>query len=113
VSRPFRSDGLFALPTLPARMLLSVIDMEETISQASEQTEPAVPAEPLPPIQSRFLFVDVAALRAKQLRRGARVRIDDTEHLPKKAERVAMEEVRRGLVFYDVPEPKAVPGNES
>jgi DNA-directed RNA polymerase subunit K/omega len=50
------------------------------------------------------LFVDVAALRAKQLRRGARIRIDDTEHLPKKAERVAMEEVRRGLVYYDTPE---------
>jgi len=65
-----------------------------------------VPREPLPPIQSRFLFVDVAALRAKQLRRGARVRIDDPEHLPKKAERVAMEEVRRGLVYYNVPEPK-------
>jgi len=68
---------------------------------------PAVPPEPLPPIQSRFLFVDVAALRAKQLRRGARVRIDDQEHLPKKAERVAMEEVRRGLVYYNVPEQKS------
>jgi len=63
-----------------------------------------VPSEPAPPIDSRFLFVDVAALRAKQLRRGARVRIDDIEHLPKKAERVAMEEVKRGLVYYDVPE---------
>ena len=80
--------------------------MNET-SQGPEQTDaPIVPSEPLPPIQSRFLFVDVAALRAKQLRRGARVRIDDAEHLPKKAERVAMEEVRRGLVYYDVPAPK-------
>jgi DNA-directed RNA polymerase subunit K/omega len=94
-------------------MLLSRIDMEETIPRATGQTEPpVVPAEPLPPIQSRFLFVDVAALRAKQLRRGARVRIDDTEHLPKKAERVAMEEVRRGLVFYDVPEPKPASGSD-
>ncbi len=73
--------------------------------------EPAVPAEPAPPITSRFLFVDVAALRAKQLRRGARVRIDDPDaHLPKKAERLAMEEVRRGLVQYDVPEPNAAAG---
>ena len=79
--------------------------MDETILQPSEQTDaPVVPPEPLPPIESRFLFVDVAALRAKQLRRGARVRIDDTEHLPKKAERVAMEEVRRGLVYYDTPD---------
>ena len=35
---------------------------------------------------------------------GARVRIAETEavHVPKKAERIAMEEVRRGLVYYDV-----------
>jgi DNA-directed RNA polymerase omega subunit len=66
---------------------------------------PIVPTEPLPPIESRFLFVDVAALRAKQLRRGARVRFDP-EHgvpAPHKPERVAMEEVRRGLVYYNVP----------
>lgn len=73
-------------------------------------SEPVIPPEPLPPIQSRFLFVDVAALRAKQLRRGARVRIADVEHLPKKPERVAMEEVRRGMVYYDVPEPKSTRG---
>ena len=48
---------------------------------------PSIPAEPLPPIQSRFLFVDVAALRAKQLRRGAR-RVSGEEVLaPHKAER--------------------------
>jgi DNA-directed RNA polymerase subunit K/omega len=81
--------------------------MDEMMTQAGELPEtPVVPPEPLPPIQSRFLFVDVAALRAKQLKRGARVRIDDPEHLPKKAERVAMEEVKRGLVYYNVPEPK-------
>lgn len=90
--------------------------MEETTIQTTEQPPqpeaPVIPAEPLPPIQSRFLFVDVAALRAKQLRRGARVRIDDPEHLPKKAERVAMEEVKRGLVFYEVPEHKPPRGEE-
>jgi DNA-directed RNA polymerase subunit K/omega len=69
---------------------------------------PELPSEPAPPIESRFLFVDVAALRAKQLRRGARARLADGEviHLPKKAERIAMEEVRRGLVYYDVPPPR-------
>jgi len=36
------------------------------------------PSEPAAPIHSRFLFVDVAALRAKQLRRGARIRFDET-----------------------------------
>src|SRR5262245_61330265 len=86
--------------------------MDET-TQAPEQAAegPVLPAEPAAPITSRFLFVDVAALRAKQLRRGARVRIDDPEHLPKKAERVAMEEVRRGLVYYDVPKPKGQRGD--
>lgn len=68
-----------------------------------------VPAEPAPPIQSRFLFVDVAALRAKQLRRGARVRFEAEQAVqaPHKPERIAMEEVRRGLVYYDVPAPQA------
>lgn len=78
--------------------------MDETSNPETDQPDlPVIPAEPLPPIESRFLFVDVAALRAKQLRRGARVRIGDAEHLPKKAERLAMEEVRRGLVYYEVP----------
>jgi DNA-directed RNA polymerase subunit K/omega len=69
--------------------------------------DPEIPSEPAPPITSRFLYVDVAALRAKQLRRGARPRFSDIESapVPHKAERVAMEEVRRGLVYYDVPEP--------
>jgi len=73
----------------------------------AQQDGPMIPAEPMPPIESRFLFVDVAALRAKQLRRGARPRFDQ-EHAVQvlhKPERVAMEEVRRGLVVYDVPLP--------
>ena len=76
---------------------------------------PQIPSEPAPPITSRFLYVDVAALRAKQLRRGAQSRLSDGEeaHIPHKAERVAMEEVRQGLVYYDVPAPRAGgPGNE-
>lgn len=79
--------------------------MDETID-VFEQPDfdgPRIPSEPAPPIHSRFLFVDVAALRAKQLRRGARPRLgEDISQLPHKAERVAMEEVRRGLVSYDV-----------
>ena len=68
--------------------------------------EPVLPAEPAPPIDSRFLFVDVAALRAKQLRRGARMRFEAAQmaSAPQKPERVAMEEVRRGLVYYAVVE---------
>jgi DNA-directed RNA polymerase subunit K/omega len=72
---------------------------------------PLIPTEPVPPIHSRFLFVDVAALRAKQLRRGARLRIlSEDGPLPRKAERLAMEEVKRGLVMYDVPAVKGAAG---
>jgi DNA-directed RNA polymerase subunit K/omega len=81
--------------------------MDETITPSAENGDaPLIPSEPLPPIQSRFLFVDVAALRAKQLRRGARPRLGENPPVPlHKAERVAMEEVRRGLVYYDVKPP--------
>ena len=66
---------------------------------------PAASSEPAPAITSRFLFVDVAALRAKQLRRGARLRYDAEPGIPgpKKPERQAMEEVKRCLVQYAVP----------
>jgi DNA-directed RNA polymerase subunit K/omega len=79
--------------------------MEDVNELTDQDPGPRIPAEPPEPITSRFLFVDVAALRAKQLRRGARVRFREGEGAPviHKAERVAMEEVRRGLVSYDVP----------
>jgi DNA-directed RNA polymerase omega subunit len=83
--------------------------MNDSFDIHEDDDAPAMPLEPVPPITSRFLFVDVAALRAKQLRRGARLRIEHgEEHLPKKAERLAMEEVKRGLVSYDVPVKKPV-----
>ena len=63
---------------------------------------------PVLPIDSRFMFVDVAALRAKQLRRGALPRITTAHDAPHKLERVAMEEVRRGLVDYAIPDKRAV-----
>jgi DNA-directed RNA polymerase omega subunit len=88
----------------------------EDVNQMTEQPEgPLIPAEPAPPIDSRFLFVDVAALRAKQLRRGARVRFEPEHGAPvvRKPERLAMEEVRRGLVYYDVPEPRVRSGEEA
>lgn len=99
-----------------------------------EQPEEA-PVEPVvrpeaQPIESRFLFVDVAALRAKQLRRGAKSRLEPAEPeaavptpppasltpgapVPAsarqvKAERVAMQEVRQRLVEWELPDFKAV-----
>lgn len=74
------------------------------------QPEPSAPRPKAPPIESRFLYVDVAAMRAKQLRRGALPRLSADDYgaethraMPFKAERIAMEEVRRGLVLYEVP----------
>jgi DNA-directed RNA polymerase omega subunit len=79
----------------------------EHITEIPERQEAANRPEPAPPIQSRFLFVDVAALRAKQLRRGARPRLESADApVRHKAERLAMEEVRRGLVDYNVPVPQ-------
>jgi len=85
-------------------------DMPDAVEPTEELAAPAIPAEPPPPIHSRFLFVDVAALRAKQLRRGARLRFDAEpgSPAPYKPERAAMEEVRRGLVYYEVLPPKPV-----
>jgi DNA-directed RNA polymerase omega subunit len=84
-----------------------VVDENLTTDNQPEGTEaPAQPIVKVPPPESRFLFVDVAALRAKQLRRGARPRIvegDNPAEQPHKPERVAMEEVRQGLVAYDIP----------
>ena len=55
------------------------------------------------PITSRFLFVDVAAQRAKELRRGALPRLERSTATPHKLERVAMEEVRLGVIQYTLP----------
>ena len=77
--------------------------------QAEPDVEQPVERPQAPPIESRFLFVDVAAMRAKQLRRGARLRLNEEDgwdpNRPTvyKAERLAMEEVKHGLVLYEVP----------
>ena len=78
---------------------------------------PRTPAEPAPLITNRFLFVDVAAQRAKQLRRGALPRLaqlrpdPDTGERPPvtlRLERIAMDEVEEGLIEYHVPPQKAL-----
>lgn len=85
--------------------------MEVVEAAEGSAPAPAGPEVPVAPPQSRFLFVDVAALRAKQLRRGALPRLsrlagDGVERVetPFKPERVAMEEVRRGLVEFSFPD---------
>ena len=71
-------------------------DTDQTGTQGDPASEPA-------PITSRFLFVDVAAQRAKQLRRGALPRVERQPGGPNKLERLAMEEVRRRVIHYTVP----------
>lgn len=75
-------------------------------SNLHDSNAPAAPTELAPEITSRFLFVDVAAMRANQLRRGARVRLQPAEgrHMPHRLERAAMDEVKYRLVQYSVPE---------
>jgi DNA-directed RNA polymerase subunit K/omega len=74
-------------------------DQSSTSASADDVFEPAAP------ITSRFLVVDVAAQRAKQLRRGALPRVDRATAAagPHKLERVAMEEVKTGLIPYELP----------
>lgn len=79
---------------------------------AAEPTPSGQPARKAGPIESRFLFVNVAALRAKQLRRGALPKLPEyrsqaeRSSLPHKPERVAMEEVEWGLIPYELPDGK-------
>lgn len=75
------------------------------LNAENEVLDDAETGEPSAPITSRFLFVDVAAQRAKQLRRGALARIErhPGAPAPHKLERIAMEEVRSGLIEYALP----------
>ena len=82
-------------------------------STSGTDTQQEAPLERSEAIESRFLFVDVAAQRAKQLRRGARPRLGtpDVEtsqgwrpDQPHKLERIAMEEVKQRLILYTLPD---------
>ena len=90
--------------------------MDETpeVPVTEESVVEAVSPEPqrMPEIHSRFLFVDVSAKRAKQLRRGALPRLPHLRPDPEsgvpaevatRLERVAMQEVEEGRVVYEMP----------
>ena len=93
--------------------------VDENLTPETPEESTDAPAEPIvkvAPPESRFLFVDVAALRAKQLRRGARPRlasmaegVERSADCPKKPARIAMEEVREGLVAFGMPEAETEP----
>jgi DNA-directed RNA polymerase subunit K/omega len=101
---------------------MSDVEVQNDLPEGATQPVERVQGQP---IESRFLFVDVAALRAKQLRRGAKSRLEpaepDAPAVPVtpaapspatvrkiKAERVAMQEVRQRLVEWQLPDFKAV-----
>ena len=75
----------------------------ETIAEAPAETTPTE-RQLGRVIESRFLYVDVAAARAKQLRKGATVRLDAGSARATKPERLAMEEVNQRLVEWDLPD---------
>jgi DNA-directed RNA polymerase omega subunit len=58
-------------------------------------------SEQWPGVDSHFRLIAVAALRSKQLLRGARPRID-ADPLRRRNTSIALEEVRRGLVRFTI-----------
>ena len=108
--------------------------MEASLPEEAQVPDPAVAPVPqatespdwsrdMPLITraSRFLYVDVASRRAKQLRRGALPRLaalapdPETGERPapvSKLERIAMEEVDEGLIAYALPDEPDEPDGE-
>lgn len=78
-------------------------DVADSTTHSSGPAAQPEAAERAEPIESRFLFVDVAAQRAKQLRRGALPRVQREAGASRKLERLAMEEVRQGFILYSLP----------
>jgi len=84
----------------------------DATGETAESETPPEPRERMPPVESRFMFVDIASLRAKQLRRGALPRVtlpsyeveSGATRPAQRLERIAMQEVEDGLIVYDVPE---------
>ena len=93
---------------------------EEEVAPDAEPTHnaegPSVDRPRMPKVESRFLFVDIASRRAKQLRRGAIPRLDDlppagesdsSSPLEQNIEKIAMSEVDQGLIVYELVDPKS------
>ena len=92
------------------------LDPEQQEGSEVEAVEPAEERPRMPALESRFLYVDIAARRAKQLRRGALPRLKafspdpETGERPTtkaKLERIAMQEVDEGLIVYELPDTAA------
>jgi DNA-directed RNA polymerase omega subunit len=82
-------------------MTTPTLSPDQITPTTSETTDGNQAVVFLPETDSRFRLIVVAALRAKQLLRGARPRID-ADPLKRRNTSIALEEVRQGLVPFTV-----------
>lgn len=82
-------------------MTAPTLSPDQITPTTSEKTDSNPPVIFLPETDSRFRLIVVAALRAKQLLRGARPRID-ADPLKRRNTSIALEEVRQGLVPFTI-----------
>jgi len=71
------------------------------VATTTELTENEMDATNVPEVDSKYRLIILAAKRSKQLQRGAnpRIDIDPQKHKPT---RIALEEVIRGRVHFDI-----------
>jgi len=71
------------------------------VATTTELTENEMDATNIPEVDSKYRLIILAAKRSKQLQRGAtpRIDIDPQKHKPT---RIALEEVIRGRVHFDI-----------
>ena len=73
------------------------------MATTTELVEGEVDGTNMPEVDSKYRLIILAAKRSKQLQRGAqpRIEIDPQKHKPT---RIALEEVMRGRVHFDIKE---------
>ena len=73
------------------------------MAQTTDLVESEVDGSNVPEVDSKYRLIILAAKRSKQLQRGAqpRIEIDPQKHKPT---RIALEEVMRGRVHFDIKE---------
>ncbi len=76
---------------------------------ANDESNEAAEETAAPEIDSKYRLIILAAKRSKQLQRGARPRID-IDALKHKNTRIALEEVMRGRVNFEVHKEDDEPG---
>ena len=73
------------------------------MATTTELVDSEVDGSTVPEVDSKYRLIILAAKRSKQLQRGAqpRIEIDPQKHKPT---RIALEEVMRGRVHFDIKE---------